>query len=117
MVFGLLFANFALLPLSVIPGRSGFAWYIPYLGWALYAGGFLSCLLDPICETARSRWLRHEFLATACFLLLLGCLYGGQRRAVAHMGDDLIAQENVIRSVHDAIAHANPNLASGSRVL
>jgi hypothetical protein len=117
MVFGLLFANIALLPLSVIPGRSGFAWYIPYLGWALYAGGFLSRLIELVCGSVRSRWLRHEYLASACFLLLLGCLYGGQRHAAAHMGDDLIAQEHILQSMHDTMAAATPNLASGSRIL
>lgn len=117
MIFGLLFANFALLPLSVIPGRSGFAWYIPYLGWALYAGGFLSRVIDLICQATRSRWLRHEYLASACFLLLLAGLYGGQRRAAVHMGDDLIAQEQILRSMHDAMDRAKPNLASGSRIL
>jgi hypothetical protein len=117
MVFGLLFANIALLPLSVIAGRSGFAWYIPYLGWALYAGGFLSRLIELMCGSVRSRWLRHEYLAGACFLFLLGCLYGGQRRAAAHMGDDMIAQENILQSMQDAMARATPKLPSGSRIL
>jgi len=117
MVFGLLFANIALLPLSVIAGRSGFAWYIPYLGWALYAGGFLSRLIKLMCGSVQSRWLRHEYLASACFLLLLGFLYGGQRRAAAHMGDDMIAQEQILQAMHDAMAHATSNLASGSRIL
>lgn len=117
MVFGLLFANVALLPLSVIAARAGFAWYIPYLGWALYAGGFLSRAIDLISDPGRSRWLRHEYLASACFLLLLACLYAGQRKAAARMGDDLIAQEHIIQSVHDAITRAQPHLTSGSRIL
>ncbi len=117
MVFGLLFANIALLPLLVIPGRSGFAWYIPYLGWTLYAGGFLSRLIELMCATTRSRWLRHEYVANACFLLLSACLYGGQRRAATHMGDDMIAQEHILQSMHDAMNHATPNLPSGSRIL
>jgi hypothetical protein len=117
MVFGLLFANIALLPLSVIPGRAGFAWYIPYLGWALYTGGFLSRVIELICGSTRSRWRRHEYLASACFLLLLGCLYAGQRRAAAHMGDDLIAQESILQAMNNAMEHAAPNLAGGSRIL
>jgi hypothetical protein len=122
MVFGLLFANLALLPLAVIPGRSGFALYIPYLGWALYAGSFLSNVIERIGGLVRAD--RHEVnrhlqenLASACFLLLLGGLYTGQRRAATHMGDDLIAQEHTLHAMRDAIVDAKPNLASGSRIL
>lgn len=114
MVFGLLFANLALLPLAVIPGRSGFALYIPYLGWGLYAGAFLSRLVELIGGRVR---LRHDYLAGACFLLLLAGLYFGQRRAAAHMGDDLIAQQHTLKSLRDALISAKPDLAGGSRIL
>ncbi len=110
MVFGLLFANLALLPLAVIPGRSGFALYIPYLGWALYAGTFLSLLISRLPA-------RRDFAAAACFILLLGGLYIGQRNAAAHMGDDLIAQEKILRSIYDGVTAAKPDLAPGSRIL
>ncbi len=121
MVFGILFANIALLPLLVIPGRFGFVWYIPWLGWSLYAGAFLARVIDLSAQRFGggdiSVCRRRETAASWCFVVLVVGLYAGQRDAAAHMGDSLLPQQHGLRALADALTRANPNLQSGSRVL
>jgi len=50
------FIAVSLLPLAFIPGRSGSAYLVPSVGWAVYIGGLLDWLLEWL--TGRRIWLR-----------------------------------------------------------
>ncbi|HVY94930.1 MAG TPA: hypothetical protein VHA14_19340, partial [Bryobacteraceae bacterium] len=107
MIFGFLFANIALLPLLVIPGRSGFVWYIPFAGWAFYAGSFFSQVLDWLARRIPTVSFRNT-LPALCFSAILAVLFLGQRDAARHMGDSILPQQNYLRSLHDALAAKPP---------
>jgi hypothetical protein len=114
MIFSFVFANVALLPLLVIPGRAGFVWYIPFAGWALYFGSLLSCLVGWIARQS-PQWA--DPVAGVCFLSVLAILFLGQRDAARHMGDSLLPQENYLKSLHDAVLRQKLDLTAGSRIL
>jgi hypothetical protein len=116
MIFGFLLANLALLPLLTIPGRGGFVWYIPFAGWALYAGSFLSQLIDWLARRIPAPAVRRA-LPGVCFLSILAILFLGQRHAARHMGDPLLPQEEYLKSLHDAIVRNKLDLPAGSRIL
>ena len=44
LLWSLVFIAVSILPLSFIPQRGGFAYLVPSVGWAVYAGGLLSWL-------------------------------------------------------------------------
>ena len=69
LVWGVGFVAVGLLPLAFIPGRGGFAYLVPSVGWAVYASGLLDWLLESL--TGRRVWLRRGaevLLFTALFV-------------------------------------------------
>jgi hypothetical protein len=71
LLWGVGFIAVGVLPLAFIPGRGGFAYLVPSVGWAVYIGGLLDWLLEAL--TGRRLWLRRgaEVLVfTALFVVL-----------------------------------------------
>jgi len=113
MLFGLLFANLALLPVCVIPGRGGFVWYIPVLGWALYAGSALWQL-----STALSALTRAPAYWQATLLGVVAIAgYWFQAPGAAQLGAPYMQEQQPLRSLMRAARSASPKLPAGSRIL
>lgn len=112
MLFGLLFANLTLLPVCVIPGRGGFVWYMPILGWALYAGSAVQQLSGML-----ARWLS----APRCQAALLGALAIGAYCVYAPRAAELSAsympEQRALRNLMSAARTASGSLPPGSRIL
>ena len=113
MLFGLLFANLALLPVCVIPGRGGFVWYIPMLGWALYGGGALWRFGSALSAVARA--------PAYCQAALLGIVaiasYWFQAPRAAELGAPYTQDQRPLRSLMTAARSASPRLPAGARIL
>ena len=106
MLFGLLFANLALLPVCVIPERGGFVWYIPMLGWALYAGGALAALAG-----VRAYW------QAALLGVVAIAAYWFQAPRAAELGAPYMQEQQPLRNLMTAAHSASPRLPAGSRIL
>jgi hypothetical protein len=65
------FIAVSVLPLAFIPGRGGFAYLVPSVGWAVYAGGLLDWLVESL--TGKRAGLRRAVqvvLLVALFAVL-----------------------------------------------
>ena len=67
LIWGLGFILAGILPLAFIDGRMGFAYLVPSVGWAVYAGGLLDWVLE--AATFKRVWLRRA--AEVCVLALI----------------------------------------------
>ena len=67
LIWGLGFILTGVLPLAFIDGRLGFAYFVPSVGWAVYAAGLLDWLLEVL--TRKRVWLRRA--AQGALLALL----------------------------------------------
>ncbi len=112
MLFGLLFANLTLLPVCVIPGRAGFVWYIPILGWALCGGSAIWQFSGML-----ARWLPRPVCQAALFGMLAIVAYCLYAPRTAEMGTYYMPEQTAIRSLITAALTASPNLPRGSRIL
>jgi hypothetical protein len=70
LLWGVGFIAVSVLPLAFIPGRGGFAYLVPSVGWAVYASG----LLDWLVESLTGRRVR---LRIAVQVVLLAALFVG----------------------------------------
>lgn len=81
MLFGLLFANLALFPVSVIPPRAGFVWYMPLLGYGLYGGAVVSLLAEKLVRALPSKSsLQIRAAVFGVLVILCYALYAGPAR-------------------------------------
>jgi len=113
MLFGLLFANLALLPVCVIPGRGGFVWYIPMLGWALYLGGGLWQL--GLALSALTRAVAYS--QAALFAAVAAGAFWLQAPGAAELGAPYVREQQPLRNLMTAACSAAPRLPAGSRIL
>jgi len=90
MVFGLCFWIVTLVPVGVLPGRSGFVLYIPMLGMALYGGVLLARV---------SAALRHAFVRPAPQVLVFGLTMAGL--AWAHESRRAVVLPGLLRASQD----------------
>ena len=67
LIWGLGFVLAGVLPLAFIPQRGGFAYFVPSVGWAVFATGLLGWLLDLIA--GKRVWLRGAVQALSLILL------------------------------------------------
>jgi len=113
MLFGLLFANLALLPVCVIPGRGGFVWYIPMLGWALYGGSALWQLGSALAALVRT----PAYWQAALLGVVAIAAYWFQAPRAAELGAPYIEEQQPLRSLMTAARSASPRLPAGARIL
>lgn len=67
LLWGAAFVIAGVLPLAFIPGRGGFAYLVPSVGWAVYVSGLLDWLLESLAG-------RRVWLLGALQILLLAAL-------------------------------------------
>ena len=113
MLFGWIFANLTLFPVCVVAQRTGAIWYIPLLGWAIYAGSATSLVVEGLLARVS---LRRPARAIA-FGVAVITLYAVHVKRSAHLGGDLIAQGNALASLVRAARAESPVLPPYSRVL
>jgi hypothetical protein len=71
LIWGVGFILSGVLPLAFIPGRGGFAYLVPSVGWAVYFAGLLSWLLEALTgDRARVRWVAQSALLALLFIVL-----------------------------------------------
>ena len=71
LLWGVGFIAVGVLPLAFIPGRGGFAYLVPSVGWAVYASGFLDWLLEELPgKRVRVRQVAQALLFMALFVVL-----------------------------------------------
>jgi len=69
--WGVIFVLVSLLPLAFIPGRGGFAYLVPSVGWAVYLGGLLHWLIEKLTgPRARLRAAVQLLLLVLLFVIL-----------------------------------------------
>jgi hypothetical protein len=113
MLFGFLFANLALLPVCVIPGRGGFVWYMPMLGWALWAGSALWQLGSALSARTRA----PAYSQAALLGVVAIAAYWLQAPRAAQLGGPYMQEQQPLRSLMTAARSASPALPAGSRIL
>ncbi|HLN01260.1 MAG TPA: hypothetical protein VK335_18370 [Bryobacteraceae bacterium] len=124
MLFGYLFANLTLFPVCVIPGRLGFVWYMPVLGWALYGGSATALFSSRLTFLLMLR-VRGERpcprITTTAQMAVLGSLvvvlYMLQARMAADLSLSFIPEQRALRTLLSAARSASPTLPLGSRIL
>ncbi len=113
MLFGLLFANLALLPVCVIPGRGGFVWYIPMLGWALFGG----CALWQAGSAVSSLTRAPAYWQAALLGVVAIAAYWFHAPRAAQLGAPYSQEQQPLRSLMTAARSASPRLPAGARIL
>lgn len=113
MVFGVLVANLALIPVCVIVPREGFVWYIPLLGYALYGGAAVSALTEKLSAHSRPR----VPVRTSVFAALLIALYAFHYKRAARLPEPYRHEQDEIVALLAAAKMAAPELPRASRIL
>ena len=80
LLWGAGFIVAGVLPLAFIPGRSGFAYLVPSVGWAVYTVGLLDWLLESL--TGNRVWVRRA-AQVALFAALVVILAPWQQKWIA----------------------------------
>jgi hypothetical protein len=124
MAFGLCFWIVTLVPIAVLPPRSGFVLYLPMLGMALY-GGVLAARLSAALQHVSARWLRPASRPALTQLtapaLVFGLAMAGL--AAAHTSRRTVVQPGLVklhaesRGVVSAVKRLYPTMERGSQIL
>ncbi len=118
MLFGMLFANLALLPVCVIPGRGGFVWYMPILGFGLYAAAVLFQFETKLAGRMRRKPPLAESALQAFIVVGLALLaYWNLAPRARHLNEPFLRDQQGLRSLLAAAKDAAPVLPHGSRIL
>ena len=118
MLFGWLFANVALLPVCVIPGRSGFVWYVPYLGWALYVGAALTLFAARLNQWSAKRLAAPPVVVhAALFLLIAVGLAFAQRGPAKNFAAPYQLEQRRVQLLLAFARSALPALPTSARIL
>jgi hypothetical protein len=108
------FIAVGVLPLAFIPGRGGFAYLVPSVGWAVYASGLLDWLLESL--TGKRVWVRSA-AQVILFAAMVAIVAPWQRTWIemhAHSAHDMQARyRRYIEQIHALI----PAPRKGARIL
>ncbi len=108
------FIAVSVLPLAFIPGRGGFAYLVPSVGWAVYASG----LLDWLLEKLAGRSIRARKAAQALvFFVLAVVLAPWQRNWIEMHGNAAHNMQGRDRRDIEQIRALIPNPRKGARIL
>jgi hypothetical protein len=119
MLFGVLFAIAAMLPVLIIPPRDGFVLYLPLVGWSAWAAVLLT--------TARMRLadflgLQNSLLArtttqSLSFIVLIVLLYPAHQRRRNDLRFAIRLEQSEMHDLLDQIKRQLPAIPRGSRIL
>ncbi|MCZ2077775.1 MAG: glycosyltransferase family 39 protein [Bryobacterales bacterium] len=116
MVFGLFFFFVSLIPVSVIPPRSGFVMYLPALGFALYVGVVVKDLCTAVSRIVPVEPVRAAVPVTAFFILIVTLLpIHVERRE--HYARGLRHWHRVARDFMAELTSLYPTLPAGARLM
>lgn len=113
LMWGAGFVLISVLPLAFIPGRGGFAYLVPAVGWAVYAGGLLDWLVQLTCRRA---WLRGT-AQVLLFALLFTMLAPWQRKWIEMHSNAAHDMQGRFRRYQDQIRALIPAPRKGARIL
>ena len=124
MLFGLSFGVLMLFPVTVIPARAGFVWYVPLAGYALYAGDGVARTARILARYTRSRfpledhgsWISESIPVLLCGSLLCG-MYLVQHRHSVNARAVFEPYPRNLKALVVAAREAAPTLPRGSRIL
>jgi hypothetical protein len=108
------FIAVSVLPLAFIPGRGGFAYLVPSVGWAAYAGGLLDWLVESLAgKRVRLRRAVQLVLLVALFVAVAPWQRNwiGQHAKASHDGQ--ARYRHYIEQIHALI----PAPRKGARIL
>jgi hypothetical protein len=111
MLFGLLFFQIAMLPVSFTPTRLGFVLYLPLVGLAIYLAVFLVWLKDKLVSPLR---IREAMAMAVLFLVTAGALawvHGVHRVAAPQL------KYSRYRSTVRDLLRKHPSMPHGARLL
>ena len=108
------FIAVSVLPLAFIPGRGGFAYLVPSVGWAVYAGGLLDWLVESL--TGKRAGLRRA-VQVVLLVALFAALAPWQRKWIGQhtkaSHDGQARYRHYIEQIHALI----PAPRKGARIL
>jgi len=108
------FIAVSVLPLAFIPGRSGFAYMIPSVGWAVYATGFLDWLLEKLV----GRWIwARKCVQALVFAALLVVLPPWQRDFIEMHARAAHDMQSLLRGYIGQIQASIPKPTKGAQIL
>jgi hypothetical protein len=114
LLWGVGFIAVGVLPLAFIPGRGGFAYLVPSVGWAVYAGGLLDWLVESL--TGRRARLRSAVQVVLFAALFVGLAHWQRTRIKMHAKaahDEQAPFRRYIEQIHALI----PAPRKGARIL
>jgi hypothetical protein len=114
LLWGVGFIAVGVLPLAFIPGRGGFAYLVPSVGWAVYVGGLLDWLLESL--TGRRAWLRSA-VQVLLLAALVVALAHWQRKSLRSEAAAAHAEQARYRSYIDQIHALIPAPRKGAHIL
>ncbi len=108
------FIAVGVLPLSFIPGRSGSAYMVPSVGWAVYTAGLLDWLAESL--TRRRVWLRLA-VQTLLLVALAAKLAPWQRKWIGMHGHAAHEMQGRYRQYIEQIHALIPEPRKGAHIL
>ena len=114
LIWGIAFILTGVLPLAFIPGRAGFAYLVPSVGWAVYAGGLLDWLLEAL--SFKRLWLQRAAQALVLIALFAG-LARWQRQWISMHSTAAHDMQARFHNYADQIHALIPNPRKGARIL
>jgi hypothetical protein len=114
LIWGVGFVLAGALPLAFIPGRGGFAYQVPSVGWAVYLSG----LLDLLLERMAGRWMRvHKAAQVLVFAALAVKVAPWQRKWIEIHANQQHQTQARYRQYIEQIHALIPAPRKGARVL
>ena len=114
LLWGVGFVLAGVLPLAFIPGRGGFAYFVPSVGWAVCLSGLLHWMLEK--ATANRIWLRNGAQVALLALLCLK-LAPWQRKWIAMHAKATHEMQGRFRDYQSEILTLIPSPRKGARIL
>jgi len=115
LVFAWMLAIVGALPIAFIPPRDASAFYVPLLGWSLYAATIASTAGELVFRHLPSRTAAFQELAV--FAVVLALLLRVHRIQRQRMDGPEILDQHRIRDVAAELDRRGAKFASGARVL
>ncbi len=128
MVFGLCFWIVTLIPVGVLPGRSGFVLYIPMLGMALYAGVLatrisaalqrvVALLIHPATRSCQPPVFVRPAVQVLVFGLTMATLASAHSSRRAVILPSLFTLHQEWRGAVTGVARLYPSMAPNAQIL
>lgn len=119
MMFGVLFAFAAMLPVLIIPPRDGFVLYLPLLGWSAWAGVLLASLrvrLSELLHLQKSLFTR-TIMQALLFVALIVLLYPIHQRKRNDLRFAIRVEQSEMDDLLNQMREQFPAIPRGSRIL